>query len=392
MADNKYNWDADNSQELDEDGVEYCGECDCEACRAYYDEHGFVPEVDCEAANSEYIRCKCNSCEFRLGQLEEADAEKAGDTAAPASAVAGFFDAYCENLVNPAPEKRIDPKKMYITLGAVALGSVLVFLFLGWLLCYCPVKTTGFSVDEFIAEFNAIVSDADVNALIEGDVAKLTASDSDVNVLYPDFTDLTIPEDANLSKGVLLCGGDVLVKAKVVGGKIQTLTVSLTESCDSHNGNGRFITPEGVDADYSTFSYYSAVGKARLAFYNIVCRINGADTAVYTLNDSVNYGVVMEQFAYYVYTAYGTYDPTLTYYEYSDTASMEFDPVTFTFKADTLQKTIIEPTNGIYEFFDGIFGEKEEAAADNSAEDADASVTETVVASVADAVSGADEQ
>lgn len=374
----KFNWDDDSLDfdqidELDDDSfIENCDECDCSECHAFFDEHGYVPEVDCEASRSDMIRCKCNYCDFRLthSQINTEDAARpshpaksSGGAADIVATVTDFVEGYCDNLVNPAPDKIIEPKKLYITLGATAVGSILFFLLLGWLLCYCPVKTTGFTAEDFIEQFNAITSESDVNAVIEADIATINTSGSDLNVLYPSFDDLLIPEDADLEKGVLLCDGDILLKADLSGGKIRSMTLSVTEDCERYDfTKNTFALSSDADADYSAFDCYAAAGKARLAFYNLTYLANGMPAEEYVLNDAVNYGVIMENFAYYAYTVYGTYDPTLTYYEYSETTEIEFEPKGFVFSADTLQKTIIPSGNGIYKFFDGIFGEKEQTA------------------------------
>ncbi len=281
------------------------------------------------------------------------------------SVISEFAEDYRDNLVNPDPEKCISPKALYITLGASVLGAVLVFLFIGWLLCYCPLKTTGISAEDFINEFNSIVSDADVTQMIDANVANLsgTVSPSDLKVLYPDFSDLTIPEDANLRKGVPLCGGDIILKAKIRGGDIQYLEVAVAEDCEKYDfERGGFPIVPDAHADYSTFQHYAAVGKARIAMYNLICRANGEETDSYVLDDAINYGVVMENFAYYVYVNYGQYDPSLVYSEDYETCFMGFDSSCFKFYADTIQKTVVQPDNGLYRFFDGIFGEKEPEA------------------------------
>jgi|GEM_PF-2287163 len=278
------------------------------------------------------------------------------------SPLSAAFENYCDNLAFPDEDKCIDPKKMYITLGAAFAGAVLIFLFIGWLLCYCPLRTTGYSAEEFIAEYNAIVSDGDVGRDEIDLTVAMMASSSDVTVLYPDFSDMTIPEDADLEKGVLLCDGNMLVQADLVGGDIQKLTVSVTEGNELFDWNvWTFIKDNSVDFDYSGLSYYAAAGKARLAFYNLVSRENGVEPVAYTLSDAISYCMGMLQGSYYSFAEADDYDPNHSYFEYSSNLILHFTPNNFCFTADSRETTIIDSDNGLYRFYDSIFGKDDEA-------------------------------
>lgn len=302
------------------------------------------------------------------------------------SAAGAIFESYCDNLVFPDEDKCIEPKKLYITLGAAFAGAVALFLFIGWLLCYCPINTTGFTAEDFIAEYNAIVSDGDVNRdAIDATIAAMAESPEDAIVLYPDFSDLTIPEDADLEKGVELCGGDMLVKADLVGGKIQKLTVSISDDCTSYDSNVySFIKSGEANYDYSALPHYAAAGKARLAFYNLVRRQNGQDPVTCTLGDAVNYCMGMRQGSYYSFADAEDYNPDHTYFEYTENLMLYFAPANFCFTADSREKTLVDSDNGIYDFFDAIFGKKEKE------DDKDIDADTPAVSTPADDASGAD--
>jgi len=293
-----------------------------------------------------------------------------------------MFEEYCDNLVFPDEDKCIEPKKLYITLGSAFAGAVALFLFIGWLLCYCPLNHTGFSANDFIAEYNAIVSEGDASqATFEEAVAALVPSPSDVVVRYPDFSQLTIPENANLEKGVELCNGNVIVKADLVGGNIQKLTVSLSDKCTSYNPNRySFTAAESVDIDYSHFPNYAAAGKARLAFYNLVRRQNGLESTEYTISDAIGYCSSMIQGAIYSFADAEDYDPNQSYFEYSDNLSLSFTPIDFCFTANSREHTLIDSDNGIYKFFDSIFGKVEKENDKNESADDSAAADSTAVA------------
>jgi len=274
-------------------------------------------------------------------------------------------DKYCENLVNPAEEKRIDPKKLYITLGSTFAGALLLFFFLGWLLCYCPLKTTGVPVDEFIREYNSIVSDGDIIEAIDTTVSFMgeQISATDVTIAYPDFSDMDIPEGANLEKGVYLCDDNIFMQADVVGGNIQKLTVAVSDKCHHYDvATYSFGKITDADFDYSALPYYAAPGRARLAFYRFVYNEGITLPDEFTLNDCINFCMGMRNGAYYSFADAEDYSPDQTYFEYCDNAMFYFTPNDFEFTVDTRDKVLSGEDNGLYRFYDSIFGEKKEKA------------------------------
>ncbi len=278
-------------------------------------------------------------------------------------------ERYCDNLVNPDEEKCIEPKKLYITLGASVLGSILVFLLIGWLLCYCPLNTTGYSAKDFIREFNSIAVDNELRELLEGSINAMVPSgtDLDMTFVYPDFSDLTIPEDANLEKGVRLCNGNMVIKADLVGGDIQKLTIGVNEDRPIYSAKTyKFAVDPNADFDYSALAYFAATGKTRLTFYNLSRLGRGEETYHYSTEEAVAFCNSMRQGAIYDFAAADEYSSDDSYFEYLDNASLRYTPVEHLFTADTREKVLCGSDNGLYRFFDSIFGEKADTEKDNA--------------------------
>jgi len=275
-------------------------------------------------------------------------------------------DRYCDNLVYPDEEKCIEPKKMYITLGASVLGSVLVFLLIGWLLCYCPLKTTGFTAKDFIREFNSIAVDDELRHTLEDSLNAMIPSDSDIDMsfIFPDFSDLTIPEDADLEKGVRLCNGNMVVKADLVGGKIQKLTMGVSETRPIYDSKTyKFVVDPNVDFDSSALAYFAATGKTRLTFYNLGRASRGEVTYTYNTEEAIAFCNSMRQGAIYDFADAEEYSSDDSYFEYIDNTSLKYSPVTHLFTANTREKVLCGTDNGLYRFFDSIFGGKKKDTA-----------------------------
>ena len=300
-------------------------------------------------------------------------------------------DRYCDNLINPDEDKCIEPKKLYITLGASVIGSVLVFLLIGWLLCYCPLNTTGYSAKDFIREFNSIAVDDQLRQTLEGSINAMIPSGSDIDMtfVYPDFSDLAIPEDADLEEGVRLCNGNMVIKADLIGGNIQKLTIGVNEDRPIYDSKTyKFAVDPNADFDYSALAYFAASGKTRLTFYNLGRAARGEETFSYSTEEAVGYCNSMRQGAIYDFADADEYSPDDSYFEYMDNTSLRYTPVTFLFTADTREKVLCGSDNGLYKFFDSIFGEKKEEAEMESDETVseDIAVTEpSAAASAADA-------
>lgn len=359
---------------------EYCGEacfkCDCEACRAYYDEHGETPDMDCCAG--EDVCCKCDDCEL-LADEKPSLAEQLSD----------FKDGLYENMLNPPEKQRVSAKTLYITLGVTAAASILLFLLLGWLLCYCPLKTMDLTEDEFIREYNSIVSYSDLIELIDGQV-----SGTDIQPCYPDFDSLFIPEDADLDKGVELMDGRFLLKGDVKGGKIASLSIAFVpdEEVSYDFASYDFVRNDGVEvdsrADYRNLAYYAAVGKMMLVMDKYNARLTGAETQSFTVLDAAGSfaGIIDYVLSYYYQT--GMQVPSLNDDKTIENVRQFVDLENFGYSVEVIQKTLIQPDNGIYRFFDSIFGEKEaeveqpqpennSAVSDSSVSAADVSGTDT---------------
>lgn len=284
-------------------------------------------------------------------------------------------DRYCDTLVNPDEDKCIEPKKLYITLGASVLGSVLIFLLIGWLLCYCPLKTTGYSAKDFILEFNSIAVDDTLRHTLEDSINAMMPSDSDLDMtfVYPDFNDLTIPEDADLEKGVRLCNGNMVIKADLIGGNIQKLTIGVNEDRPIYNSNTyKFAADPNADFDYSALAYFAATGKTRLVFYNLGRAARGEETYSYNTEEAIGFCNSMRQGAIYDFAEADEYSADDSYFEYMDNTSLKYTPVTHLFTANTREKVLCGTDNGLYRFFDSIFGEKPEDGSANTASPADA--------------------
>lgn len=297
-------------------------------------------------------------------------------------------DNYCENLVNPEESKRIEPKKMYITLGSVFGGAILFFLLLGWLLCYAPLNTTGVPVEDFIREFNAIEYDPALNDSIDTAVGNFCQENgisfSDVTIAYPDFSDIYIPEDANLKKGVYLCGDNLFMQADVVGGKIQKLTLSLSDKCHHYDRSVyKFSNINGSDFDYAPISCHAAIGMSRIALYGLLAGDDAVLPDGLTCSDAIAYCSSMWSGAIYSFADAEDYSVDQSYFEYIDNAMLYFVPKDFEFVLDTRDRTLSGEDNGIYRFFDSLFGEKEEkvpAAEDATPDAAEPETTATTPA------------
>jgi len=324
----------------------------------------------------------------------------AEDIAAEDGIVEGFgpvmrvlSERYCDNLVDPDEEKCIESKKLYITLGAAVAGSVLLFLFLGWLLCYCPLKTSGYAADDFIRVFNSIAVDDELRQTLEGSInAMISGTDVDMTFVYPDFSDMTIPEDADLEEGVRLCNGNMEIKAELVNGYIQKMTVTVPEDRPIYDSNTfRFVSDPNADFDYSSLAYFAVTGKTRLVFYNLARAERGEVTYTSSTEEAIAFCNSMRQGAIYDFADAEDYSADQSYFEYLDNMELSYTPVGHVFTMDTHEKALCGSDNGLYRFFDSIFGEGSEkpAAEESESDESGAEIAEDSIASSGDA-SGSD--
>jgi len=153
------------------------------------------------------------------------------------------YSAYME----PQEKSIVEPKRSYLIIGIcsallllLAFGS---FFFFG----LYPYHTTGVTVNEFIDNYNSIVSDTSILALL------------------PDYEDVRIPEGAKLGgkKTIEVWDGHVVISAKTRFGKIVELKTEAVDVPYFDNETHHFVVPADTNEH---FYYFVALGKILLAF------------------------------------------------------------------------------------------------------------------------------
>lgn len=305
---------------------------------------------------------------------ERADDDFEGEDDAPEGEPASFFDQVAEttkdffvnfnehqekSMLDPDESSIVKPKKLYIAVAASAFAAVVLFFFLAWFLCYFNYYTTDITVDEFVDGFNGIarmtVSSADVSGsdASGSDAYGTPAVSPDLVIESPfpmsivSYTDVLIPSDAKIGSGdgVSLIDDCVQMSADTRLGKIKSLKLAINlDALDALSDN---------EVSNIVNYYLVCLGKAYAALETPLVEGLGEQSFTYTTEECFSIGYSLFYYGYmYMQNGQPTYEFDIgnTHFLYNFSAmSFEVYPV----------NTIIMDAPKVYNFFDGIFGERE---------------------------------